>query len=66
VQHTGHSSFLPDSDGLFRFRNVPEAVLYLEKAASDYEHQCKMAHGLAEEYFDAKKVVKQVLEKAIA
>jgi hypothetical protein len=66
VQHTGQSRFLPDSAGMFRFRNIREAVLYLEKSASDYDQQCKMARTLAEEYFDAKKVVKLVLEKAIA
>ena len=66
VQHTGHSRFLPDSAGLFRFHNLREAVLCLEKSAADYEQQCKIARTLAEEYFDAKKVVKQVLEKAIA
>jgi hypothetical protein len=66
VQHTGQSRFLPDSAGLLRFRNLQEAVLYLEKSASDYEQQCEMARTLAEEYFDAKKVVKQVLEKALA
>ncbi len=66
VQHTGPSRFLPDSAGLFRFRNLREAVLYLEKSAADYEQQCKIARTLAEEYFDAKKVVKHVLEKAIA
>ena len=66
MQYTGPSRFLPDWEGLFRFRNVQEAVLSLEKSAADYRQQCKIARTLAEDYFDAKKVVKQVLEKAIA
>ena len=66
IQHTGPSRFLPDSAGLFRFRNVREAVLSLEKTAADYDQQCHIARTLAEDYFDAKKVVKHVLEKAIA
>jgi len=66
VQHTGPSRFLPDSAGLFRFRNLQEAVLYLKKSTADYEQQCKIARALAEEYFDAKKVVKKLLERAIA
>ncbi len=65
VQHTGPSRFLPDSAGLFRFRNLQEAVLYLERTAADYEQQCKIARDLAKEFFDAKKVVKHVLEKAL-
>jgi hypothetical protein len=65
VQHTGPSRFLPDSAGLFRFRNLEEAVIFLEKSAGNYAQQCKIARSLAEEYFDAKKVVEKVLEKAI-
>lgn len=66
VQHTGPSRFLPDSAGLFRFRTMEEAVHCLEAATVDYERQCKQARALAEEYFDAQKVVKRVLERALA
>ena len=66
VQHTGPSRFLPDADGLFRFRTLEEAVRHLERAAADYEHQSRLARGLAEEYFDARKVVARVLERALA
>jgi hypothetical protein len=65
VQHTGPSRFLPDSAGLFRFRDVKEAVRCLDKVTADYEQQCKLARALAEEHFDARKVVKQVLEQAL-
>jgi hypothetical protein len=64
VQHTGPSRFLPDSAGLFRFRDVEEAARCLETAASDYERQCGLARALAEEHFDARKVVGRVLERA--
>lgn len=66
VQHTGPSRFLPDSAGLFRFRDVEEAACLLEKVAGDYERQCDLARALAEEYFDARKVVGSVLERALA
>ena len=66
VQHTGGSQFLPDSEGLFRFRDLDEAARCLEKAAEDYEHHCRLARALAEKYFDARKVVKCVLERALA
>jgi hypothetical protein len=66
VQHTGASRFLPDSAGLFRFRDVKEAAHSIETVVTDYEHQCKLARTLAEEYFDARKVVATVLERALS
>ncbi len=66
VQHTGPSTYQPDGAGLFRFRDLPEAVRCLEAVAADYERQCDLARTLAEEHFDARKVVTQVLEKVLA
>jgi hypothetical protein len=66
VQHTGPSRFLPDGAGLFRFRDLEEAVRHVEVVLADYERQCTLARALAEEYFDAKKVVGRVLERALA
>jgi len=65
VQHTGPSRFLPDHAGLFRFRNIEEAVSSFETIAADYEQQSRSARALAEEFFDARKVVKGVLEQAL-
>ena len=66
VQHTGPSRFLPDRGGLFRFRGVHEAAECLDAVAIDYEHQCRLARDLAEEHFDAEKVISRVLEKALS
>lgn len=66
VQHTGFSHFLPDSEGLFRFRNLEEAGRALSAVESDYERHCRLARELAEEHFDAQKVVGRVLERALA
>ncbi len=66
VQHTGPSRLLPDSAGLFRFHDVEEAACYLEDATADYERQCRLARTLVEKHFDAKKVIRRVLEKALA
>lgn len=66
VEHTGSSRFLPDADGLFRFRDRVEAVRALETIAADYDRQCHRARGLAEEFFDARKVTGHLLEKAFA
>lgn len=66
VQHTGPSRILPDAEGLFRFRNMDEAVRAIEAAEADYEHHGRQARTLVEEYFDAAKVVRHVLERALA
>jgi hypothetical protein len=65
VQHTGPSRFLPDAEGLFRFRNVEEAAQMIALVEADYDRQCHSARALAETYFDAKKVVGRVLEKSL-
>ncbi|PYR47717.1 MAG: hypothetical protein DMF89_18400 [Acidobacteria bacterium] len=65
VQHTGPSKFLPDASGLFRFRDFQQAVDALEQVAADYDGQSRLARALAEEYFDARKVARRVLERAL-
>jgi hypothetical protein len=57
---------LPDSEGLFRFRNLEEAARALSAVESDYERHCRLARELAEEHFDAQKVVGRLLERALA
>ena len=66
VQHTGPSRFLPDGEGIFVFRDVAEAARHLDSVAADYERQSAVARALAEELFDARKVVGAVLERALA
>lgn len=65
VQHTGPSKFLPDAEGLFRFRNLEEARVALSAVEADYDRHCRLARALAEEYFDARKVLGSVLERAL-
>jgi hypothetical protein len=66
VEHTGPSRFLPDDEGLLRFRDMEEAVSLLEKVGADYEHHCRQARALAEKHFDASKVTNHLLERALA
>jgi glycosyltransferase involved in cell wall biosynthesis len=66
VQHTGPSRFLPDAEGLFRFRTPDEAAGAIRSVEAGYERQSRLARALAEEYFDARKVTAAVLEKALA
>lgn len=65
VQHTGPSRFLPDNEGLFRFRTIDEAASMLDRVAADYERQSAKARALAEEFFDARKVCRRLLEIAL-
>lgn len=65
IEHTGPSQFLPDAEGLFRFRTIDEAARALETLARDYDRQCQLARELAEEYFEARAVVGHVLEQAL-
>src|SRR5207247_1183220 len=66
VQYTGPSRYLPDAEGLFRFKSMDEALRGLAQAESDYERQCRQARALAEEHFDARRVVGRVLDRALA
>jgi len=65
VQHTGPSRFLPDADGLFRFRSFDEAVRALREVETNYEHHGRQARALVEEHFDAEKVMRRLLERAL-
>jgi hypothetical protein len=65
VQHTGPSRFLPDSAGLLRFRDLPEAVEKLRLASERWDEHSSMARSLVEQYFCARRVVKRLLEQII-
>ena len=65
VQHTGSSRFLPDAGGLFRFRTVDEAARALEAVMANYDRHSSLALALAAEHFDARKVLRPVLDRAL-
>lgn len=65
VQHTGPSSYLPDAEGVFRYRTVSEAARSLDAINADYQRQARLARKLAEEHFDAQKIVAGMLEVAL-
>lgn len=65
VEHTGPSRFLPDGEGLFRFRDIDEAVGAIESVEADYDRHARLARRLAEDLFDGERVVRQVLERAL-
>jgi hypothetical protein len=65
VQHTGPSAFLPNGEGMFRFATLEEAADALATINRDYERHCRAARALAEAYFDAKQVLRAILNVAL-
>jgi hypothetical protein len=65
VQDTGPSSFLPNGEGLFRFSTIDDAARAFEIINRSYEKNCRTARAIAEEYFDARKSMKMMLETAL-
>jgi hypothetical protein len=63
VQDTGFSRNLPMGEGLLAFRTLDEAVAGAAKIAHDYDRHSKAARQIAEEFFDARKVVGRLLEQ---
>src|SRR6266496_4078951 len=53
VQDTGPISFLPNGEGLFRFKTAMEAAEAFETINADYERHCRAARRIAESFFDA-------------
>ena len=66
VQDTGPSSFLPSGEGMHRFSTVDEAVAALATIEANYERQCRAARAIAEEFFDARVVLAELLDVALS
>jgi hypothetical protein len=66
IQHTGRSRFLPDAEGMFRFRSLDEAAACLDAAERDWDRHSRAARALAEAHFDATKIAAAVLERALS
>jgi hypothetical protein len=65
VQDTGFSDNLPVGEGLVAFRTLEEAVKGARSLARDYEAHAQAARRIAEEYFDADRVLADFLERAL-
>jgi hypothetical protein len=66
LQDTGFSQVLPTGKGLFAFDSVEEAVAHIHAIESDYAAQSRAARQVAEEFFNARKVLTRLLEQATA
>ena len=67
VQHTGESRFLPSNEGLFRFKSMQEASRFLDhlEQPENYAAHCQAARAIVEEHFDAEKVMRSLLTRAM-
>ena len=66
VQDTGPSCYLPNGEGMFRFSTPKEAARAISVINSDYRKHCQAARRIAETYFDAKQIAREILSKSLA
>jgi hypothetical protein len=64
VQHTGPSGYLPEGEGLFRFKTLKQAADAFEAINAEYERHSLAARRIAERWFDARKIAAQILAHA--
>jgi hypothetical protein len=64
-QDTGFSRFLPCGTGLLPFETPEEAVAAIRRLREDYDEQCGAARHIAEEFFDARLVLTDLLERSL-
>ena len=62
TQDTGFSNWLPTGTGILAFNNCEEALDGIQEVSSRYEVHCKKAREVAQEYFDARKVLSRLIE----
>ena len=63
TQDTAFGNLLPIGRGLFAFRTMDDILTAIETIQSDYERHSRAAREIAEEYFDAEKVLRSLIER---
>jgi len=66
LQDTGFSDVLPAGEGVLPFRTIEEAVAGLAAVARDPQRHRRAARALAEQHFDARRVLADLLERSAA
>jgi hypothetical protein len=64
TQETGFSKSLPTGLGLYAFRTLEDIPPAIEAINSDYEKHSQAAKEIAAEYFDAERVLQQMMTEA--
>lgn len=65
VQDTGFRSVLPTGTGIVAFRTPDEATAAIHDVQARYDEHATAARDLAAEYFDARKVLASLIERAM-
>lgn len=65
TQQTGFSDWLETGAGLLAFETLNDVLAGMEEIDRDYERHCRAARELAEEFFDARKVLTSLVERAL-
>jgi hypothetical protein len=65
IQDTGFSEFLPCGAGVLPYRTRQEAKVAIRHLNADYEAHCRAARRLVEEFFDARRVLPDLLERSL-
>ena len=63
AQDTGFSSAIPTGTGLIAFDVLDEAVDAIERMSSEYPRHVRVARQIAEEHFDARIVLRSLLDR---
>lgn len=63
VQSTGIEGHLPIGKGLLTFSSMDEALSGMETINADYLGHCRAARDIAEQYFDADRILAEILEQ---
>jgi len=66
IEDTGLPDWLSVGEGLLTFHHPAEAAAGIDRINRDYEHHRRAARQLAEQYFDATKVLASFLEAAMS
>jgi hypothetical protein len=64
TQETGFSKFVPTGLGLYAFHALEDIPAAIEAINTDYQKHSQAAKDIAAEYFDAEKVLRQVMSEA--
>jgi hypothetical protein len=62
TQDTGFGCVLPTGAGLFSFQSKEDVLAALDSIAGDYARHARFAREIAREYFDAEKVLGEILD----
>jgi len=64
TQETGFTRHYGQQKGLFAFRTLAEIGEAVREINADYAAHCRAAYEVAKEYFEAEKVLRELLDKA--